>query len=409
MITLPAFSQVSVVAVGEAEVERTKISFSTSVSCNCLEYANVIRSDLGMYKHKLQIFDSDLVELENFDYQFILSRDVKLEKQLVLTIKKNNEPVNTQSFKVANDLTSIRDGAHEISDLIYSKVFNKTSIFKTKIYFISDNGRNEQGQKSKQLFVVDYDGQNPKQLTFHNGYVFSPAISRGQKFALYSVIMNNSMRKNVNLHILDLESGIDRVLSNFKGINSGAVFVPGEKEIILTLTHSGNAELYRMNIKSKKLVPLTRHFASDVDPSISPSGKKVAFLSSRAGRPMIYTLNASKTEFQVKRVSYVGDYNATPRYSPDGKDIIFSSWLDKKFDLFRLSETGMNLVRLTKDHGSNESPSYSPDGEFVVFSSQRIIDEKSDVKNLYIMTKDGDILKKVSSKLGKAESPVWAK
>ena len=78
---------------------------------------------------------------------------------------------------------------------------------------------------------------------------------------------------------------------------------PDSKEIILTLTHSGNAELYRMNLDSKQLVPLTRHFSSDVDPSISPDGKLLSFLSTRAGKPMIYTMDPSKTEYKVKRVS----------------------------------------------------------------------------------------------------------
>ena len=123
---------------------------------------------------------------------------------------------------------------------------------------------------------------------------------------------------------------------------------------------------------------------------------------------IFHRTNAEKTEYEVKRVSYVGDYNATPRYSPDGSEIVFSSWLDNKFDLFRLSSKGMNLVRLTKDHGSNEGPSFSPDGEFIVFSSQRILSETQDVKNLYIMTRDGDILKKISSDLGKTQSPQWS-
>ena len=111
-----------------------------------------------------------------------------------------------------------------------------------------------------------------------------------------------------------------------------------------------------MSLSDKRLFPLTRHFASDVDPSVSPDGKMVTFLSTRAGKPMIYTLSTEKTEYKVKRVSFVGDYNATPRFSPDGSEIVFSSWLDNKFDLFKLSSSGTNLVRLTKDHGSNEVP-----------------------------------------------------
>ena len=119
-----------------------------------------------------------------------------------------------------------RELAHEMSNSIFEKIFKRPGIFKSKIYFISDKGRSKKGLQSKQLFVMDYDGENSRQLTFHDGYVFSPAVSNDNKFATYSVILNNSERKNVNLYLLNLETGKYQVISNFKGINSGAVFVP---------------------------------------------------------------------------------------------------------------------------------------------------------------------------------------
>lgn len=399
-------SQTSIVAVGDATIEKTKIAFSTAENCSCIEVANIVRSDLAMYKHKLEVFDNEFSEIQKLDYEYVLSKNTETNTfQLIATRGKDSSSI----IELNNSEIDGRKKGHEVANLIYRDVFQKESIFNSKIFFISDLGINNKGVKSKQLFVADWDGQNKKQITNHNGYVFSPTISEDGALAVYSLISNETQAKNVNLYMIDLKTGENKILSSFKGINSGAVFVPGEDEIILTLTHSGNAELYKMNIKTKNLFPLTRHFASDVDPSVSPDGKTVAFLSTRAGKPMIYTLDTDKTESNVKRVSFVGEYNATPRFSPDGKEIIFSSWLDNQFDLFRLSTQGMNLVRLTKDHGSNESPSYSPDGEFVVFSSQQILSETQDVKNLYIMTRDGEILKKVSSELGKTESPYWAK
>ena len=401
------FAQESIVAVGDATVEKTKLSFSAEEDCNCINVTNIVRSDLSLYSHKIQMFDSDLAEIEQFDYEFKLSK-ITVDKKFQLNFKSRTSPDEKVFFDDNSDLDA-RKISHEISDFIFKKIFQKDSIFKSKIYYISDAGINKNGKKGKQLFVMDFDGENIKQLTFHNGYVFSPGISSDGKLAVYSVILNDGDKKNVDLYLLDIEKKESKILSNFKGINSGAVFMPGDKEIILTLTHSGNAELYKLNLESKNLFPLTRHFSSDVDPSISSDGKMVTFLSTRPGKPMIYTLNPEKTEFEIKRISYVGEYNATPRFSPDGKIIVFSSWLDNQFDLFRLDRSGMNLVRLTKDHGSNEEPSFSPDGEFIVFSSQKILSETQDVKNLYIMTQDGEIIRKLSSILGKAEAPVWSK
>jgi TolB protein len=92
---------------------------------------------------------------------------------------------------------------------------------------------------------------------------------------------------------------------------------------------------------------------------------------------MIYTMDPSGVEKKVKRISYVGKFNAAPKFSPDGKYIAFSSWVDNRFDIYRIDSTGKNLVSLTKNFGSNEEPYFSPDGQFIVFTSQRVITSKT--------------------------------
>src|SRR5690606_10496856 len=118
---------------------------------------------------------------------------------------------------------------------------------------------------------------------------------------------------------------------------------------------------------------LTKSSAPDVDPSINVSGTQMAFLSGRASKGEIYTMDLPGTEKNTKRISYVRKLNATPRLSPDGKEIAFSSWLDNRFDIFRIGADGHNLVRVTKDFGSNDDPTYSNDGQFIAFASQRVL------------------------------------
>lgn len=133
----------------------------------------------------------------------------------------------------------------------------------------------------------------------------------------------------------------------------------------------------------------------------------MSFLSNRSGRAHIYSIDPTGVENSVKRVSFVGQFNATPRFSPDGKEIVFTSWVDNSFDLYRISVDGNNLSRLTKDFGSNEEPVYSPDGEFIVFTSKKFISRNKSVQDLYIMNRDGEILGQLTKDFGNCFSPVW--
>jgi TolB protein len=232
-------------------------------------------------------------------------------------------------------------------------------------------------------------------------------MSQDGHHLVYSLILNTNGKRNNNLYMMDLRTKESHVISSKDGINSGAIFLPGGKSIALTLTVSGNAEIYEMDLEGKNLRRITNHFASDVDPSITYDGKLMAFLSDRAGKAMIYTMDPNGEEKNVKRISFVGQFNATPRFSPDGKEIVFSSWLDNSFDLFRIGSDGSGLSRLTKDFGSNEDPSYSNDGEFIAFTSQRVISRVKADQNVYIMDRDGGILGAITQGFGNCISPRW--
>ncbi len=207
--------------------------------------------------------------------------------------------------------------------------------------------------------------------------------------------------------MLDLNSGKFSTISQKPGINSGAIFSGTGDRIYLTLSFSGNADVYEMGLDGTKMRKVTSHYSDDVDPSITQDGSLMSFLSNRPGRAHIYTMDPSGVEKDVKRISFVGQFNATPRFSPDGKEIVFTSWVDNGFDLYRIGSDGNHLARLTKDFGSNEEPVYSPDGEFIVFTSNKLISRSKATQDLYIMNRNGEILGQLTQGFGKCLSPQW--
>jgi TolB protein len=257
---------------------------------------------------------------------------------------------------------------------------------------------------------MDFDGRNVERQYLFKGNVISPAISPDKEKVIYSYVSNTKIKKrrNINLFVMDLKTRRSKLISNRSGLNSGAAFTSDGKEILLTLSHTGNADIYRMNLGSNKVRRLTTHYSDDVDPSLNADGSLMSFLSGRSGRAHIYTMDPSAPEKNVKRISFVGRFNATPRFSPDGREIVFSSWVDNRFDIYRIGSNGNNLVRLTKNFGSNEEPMFSKDGEFIIFTSQRVLSAKKAIQDIYVMNKDGEILGQLTKNFGNVSAPRWS-
>lgn len=433
-ISVGAFAQddnLTIVAVGEATLEKDKMVIQDPYMSGTLtaaqktaasELVKLMRNDFSFYQKKFFLVEAapnntSVRQPTNYEYwqskgvRFLGTASVdKAGESMKVTVIfediKNRKQIYNKTEMVT--IATLRKEGHEMANGVYKQIIGKDSIFTSKIVFVSD--RNTRGKKTvKEVYMMDFDGKNVTQITNHGGIVISPSMSQDGRYLIYSLISNSAKKRNNDLYLMDMRTRETKVISNRDGVNSGAIFLTGGKSIALTLTVSGNAEIYEMNLATQELRKITNHFASDVDPSITYDGTLMTFLSDRPGKAMIYTMDPRGTESNVKRISFVGQFNATPRFSPDGKEIVFSSWLDNSFDLFRISSDGQGLARLTKDFGSNEDPSYSNDGEFIAFTSQRVISRVKADQNIYIMDRDGGILGAITAGFGNCISPRWYK
>ncbi len=419
--------ELHIVAVGEAELEKDKITFLASWETQKAQatdealvegFQSVLFSDFNYYrkrfevvKHKLRQNALSPATLSAWQDKARYVGHIHYSGQnYQATLYDTGTQATLGEYAGQFNAQNLRPSAHQLSDQMYTQITGKKSIFLSRIVFVSDR-HGTRKNPVKELYIMDFDGKRPKRLTRHHGTVISPAFDLKGQRVLYSLIQSGGLKKkNINLRILDLKSGQGQLLSQRAGINSGAVFMSDGEHILLTLSHQGNAEIYQMNLKTRQTRRITKHYSPDVDPSINASGNKMTFLSGRSGRPMIYTLDPRGTEKEVKRISFVGQFNATPRFTPDGGQIAFSSWLDNRFDIFRINADGSGLYRLTKDFGSNEDPTYSPDGQFIAFSSKRVLSRYMAVQKIYIMTSEGEILEpELTPSLGNCTTPRWSK
>ena len=421
------------IPIGQAGKEKSKIAFFNVTTSKLFtafdkklikEFLLLLNTDFSFYKSSFEVVSRHGGKVvpgkPRYDYwrrkniSFVTKIAFKKATNLTYELKSYSIVQKDSIFERKGVLTSknIRTVGHSIAHEIYIRLTGrKESIFKSKILFVSDRSGNKR-RPVKELYIMDFDGANKRRLTYHRGVVISPAISPDGKKVLYSLIQKRRgqrSQRNINLYLMNIATKKSYRLSSRKGLNTGSIFMPDGKNLLLTLSHVGNAEIYIMNIKTKALRRLTRHYTPDVDPSINRLGNKMAFLSGRSGMPMIYTADVNRLEKNVKRISYVGKFNATPRFSPNGKEIAFSSWLDGRFDIFRINADGTGLYRLTKDFGSNEDPTWSNDGQFIAFAGQRVISRQKALHNIYIMDRDGEIIGNITYNFGHSTSPRWSR
>lgn len=432
LISFAQDGKITIVAVGDAEQEKDKLHinpFKTSGALNAdekravKELENLFYSDFNFYRHLFEVSNSNLVKgdaLKENGIRYLINTEISLDNK---TLTLSSELIDAQSGirqwgKSAQVwVNNVRKFGHEITSEIYKTITGKDAVFNSKIVFVSDRTSRAKNNY-KELYIMDFDGERKQRITYNNSLILSPAISPDNTKLLFTSIESRWQKskdgkprkiQNLNLYLYDMRTRKQSVISALDGINSGAVFTEDGKSIYLTLSYQKNADIFKMDLASRKKTRVTKHYLDDVDPHINADGTLMTFLSGRSGKAMIYTLDPRGVEKNVKRISYVGRFNAAPRFSPDGKEIVFSSWVDNRFDLYKIGSDGNNLVRLTKDFGSNEEAWFSPDGQFIVFTSQKVISAKKAVQNIYIMNREGEIIKQLTDNFGKVYTPRWSK
>jgi dipeptidyl aminopeptidase/acylaminoacyl peptidase len=141
--------------------------------------------------------------------------------------------------------------------------------------------------------------------------------------------------------------------------------------LIPTVIHSrqAGAEKKRRPIKIDDLF----QFKRVSDPQVSPEGTEVAYvvttvdLEGNKTSSAIWLAPVAKGE--PKQLTTSGKKDRHPRWSPDGKQVLFESNRSGSFQLYLLSLTGGEAVQLTTISTGAENAQWSPDGKHVAFTS----------------------------------------
>jgi TolB protein len=119
----------------------------------------------------------------------------------------------------------------------------------------------------------------------------------------------------------------------------------------------------------------------EADPTISPDGTMVAFISDRRGGYDLWLqpLLEGTPDGPPRRLTDHRGSVAVPAFSPDGRWLAYAHLLDGQRDVWISPARGGVAQRFTENPAADFNPSFSPDGSTLVFVSNR-----SGVENLWL-------------------------
>ncbi|MCP5369541.1 MAG: Tol-Pal system protein TolB [Rickettsiaceae bacterium] len=137
-------------------------------------------------------------------------------------------------------------------------------------------------------------------------------------------------------------------------------------------------------------------------PRFSPDGKTILYLSYKNNIPSIY-----KLDVKSKKSTLLGNFpgmSFAPRFSPDGQYALMSIAKNGATHIYEMDLSSKHIKQLTSGQHINTSPSYSPDGSKIVFNSDR-----NGARQIFVMNRDGSGIEAISFGGGAYAEPLWSK
>jgi len=256
-----------------------------------------------------------------------------------------------------------------------------------------------------QMYVMDADGSNQhlvstgkgrttcgyflpdgKHILYASTHLAAPGCppevdrSKGYVWAVYP---------SYDIFVANDDGSDLKRLTSADGYDAEATVNWKTKKIIYTSMASGDLDLWTMNLDGSAKKQITKSYGYDGGAVVSRDGKKIAW---RAGHPATPETKKAYADLlkdnltspfkmelfvadadgsHAKQITNFGCASFAPTFTPDGKQILFSSnKLDcdgRKFELFLINIDGTGLKQVTNLDTFTSFPEFSPDGKKLAF------------------------------------------
>ncbi len=242
----------------------------------------------------------------------------------------------------------------------------------------------------------------PKQITFGAGKDLDPVVSPDGNHLAFS------SNRTGEFSIFMLTFGNEGVfqLTQSPKDDRYPSWSPDGKKIVFCSKRTGKGDLYEMKADgSSGYLQITDKADLEEYPSYAPSGRGLLYATGPKKlvqvRPKMTIVFAEQTG-QANNAMPLSEGDE-PRFSPDGKKVVFVSRRTKNNDIWLMNADGTQQMQITTAPEDDENPTFSPDGKRIVFASKR-----TGNFDIWVVDADGGNLRQITSDASDDQQPCWS-
>ncbi len=237
------------------------------------------------------------------------------------------------------------------------------------------------------IFLIDADGGNPRQLTAHDNDTGAPNWSPDGAEIAYSVAVDGG----VAILAAAADGTGARNLTDGSRTDRNPAWSPDGTKLLYDSADGWDPYLYSVRSDGTDAAALTSFHARE--PQWSPDGSKIMYVASNGTDSDVFVMNADGTNHVELSRNATNDSDAV--WSPDSTKAAFVN----RFQIYVAPVDGGAATNL----GSGKEPAWSPDGAKIAFL--RAVGTQYEV---YVMNADGSDPTRLTTNQRPDSRPTWS-
>lgn len=215
--------------------------------------------------------------------------------------------------------------------------------------------------------LVQTDGTGFKTMSWMEAFASMLAEGRTDSDPAWSpdskqIIWSKMRGLGVDLYLANADGSDEKSLVNKGPTDSAPAWSSDGKKLTFTADQSDQQNVYVLDLASAEAIRLTED-SWDFQPVWSMDGKQILFARDvddalKEGTIPIYIMNSDGSDLREFKTG--DEFKGDPTYSPDGSQVVYMSNEDGNWHIYLMDTDGSNVRRLTEGDSNNMFPAWRP-------------------------------------------------